>query len=67
MLLTAAKTAQALSMSRSKVYALMAAGELPTVRIGRSVRVPLSELERWLRNRTVNVRTEGPEEREMTQ
>ncbi len=39
-LLTVKKAAEFLSISRSKLYALMGNGELPFVKIGRSRRVP---------------------------
>jgi excisionase family DNA binding protein len=37
-----------IGMSRSTGYALLATGEIPSVRIGRSIRIPLSELNRWI-------------------
>jgi excisionase family DNA binding protein len=37
-----------LRIARSRAYELMGSGEIPTVRIGRSVRVSRRELERWL-------------------
>jgi len=39
-----AEAAQMLRISRSKVYALIAAGTIPSRRIGGSVRVPLDAL-----------------------
>jgi len=38
--------------SRGKVYAMAAAGEIPCLRHGRSVRFPLSALLRWIENNT---------------
>jgi excisionase family DNA binding protein len=40
--------ARYLSIGRSKTYQLLAEGALPSVRIGRSVRVPVAALERWI-------------------
>jgi excisionase family DNA binding protein len=40
-----------LQLSRSTVYELIRSGELPSIRIGRSVRVPREALERWLEGR----------------
>jgi excisionase family DNA binding protein len=37
-----------LGISRTKVYQLIKAGELPVVRIGRSVRIYRPELQEWL-------------------
>lgn len=52
-LLRAEDLCRELGLSRCRAYAMMASGELPVVRIGRSVRVPRVELERWLAERTV--------------
>lgn len=41
-----------LSIGRSKIYQLMAAGEIPTVRIGKSVRVPRAGLLAWVERNT---------------
>jgi excisionase family DNA binding protein len=38
--------------SRAKVYAMAASGELPALRSGRSVRIPLAALERWIAQNT---------------
>lgn len=48
LLLRAADVANLLGLGRSKVYELMAAGQLPTIRIGHSVRVPAQALEEWV-------------------
>lgn len=52
MLLRAGEVAELLGLGRTKVFEMLAAGELPTVRIGRCVRVPRSELEAWVRSIT---------------
>ena len=48
LLLHAKQVQHELGLSRSKVYEMMAAGELPVVRIGRSVRVPADKLRQWI-------------------
>lgn len=48
LLLRAEEVAQRLSLGRSKVFALMADGTLPVVRIGRAVRVPEQALREWV-------------------
>lgn len=48
------EVATALKLGRSTVYALMASGALPTVRIGRSIRVPSAALEDWVRQQTTS-------------
>lgn len=42
------EVAQVLRIARSRAYELVADGEIPSVRIGRSVRVSRVELARWL-------------------
>ena len=42
------EVAQILRIARSRAYELVAGGEIPSVRIGRSVRVKRAELDRWL-------------------
>ena len=50
-LLKPAEVTQILSIGRSKVYELINTGELPSVRIGRCIRVPKSSLENWIKAR----------------
>jgi len=52
LLLKAGEVAKLLGLGRSKVFAMLAVGELPVIRIGRSVRVPRAALERWIAERT---------------
>jgi excisionase family DNA binding protein len=42
------EVAMVLRIARSRAYELVANGEIPSLRIGRSVRVSREELERWL-------------------
>lgn len=51
-LLRMAEAAEAMAVSRSTVYELAARGEIPTVRIGSSLRVPADALDRWIAERT---------------
>jgi excisionase family DNA binding protein len=48
LLLRPTEAAELLGIGRSKIYALLAAGQLPAVRVGHSVRVPVGELRRWV-------------------
>jgi excisionase family DNA binding protein len=43
-----------LDISRSTGYAMIASGELPCVRIGRAVRVPVEALKEWVKRNTNN-------------
>jgi excisionase family DNA binding protein len=47
-LLTIEEAASYLRLSRAKVYSMAACGELPAVRLGRSVRVRRDRLDAWL-------------------
>lgn len=51
-LLTAEEIAYKLKIGRTKAYAMMAGNELPIVRIGRCVRVPISGLLKWIEDNT---------------
>jgi excisionase family DNA binding protein len=50
-LLKPAEAAEMLGLGRSKTYQMMKAGEIPCVRIGKSVRVPVAGLREWIRTR----------------
>ena len=52
LLLTADETAKLIKMGRSKVYELIASGELPVVRIGTAVRVVAEGLREWVREKS---------------
>lgn len=47
MLLRLPEAAAVLAIGRSTLAELIAAGELPVVRVGRSVRIPLAALHAW--------------------
>ena len=51
LLLRAEEVQKALGLGRSKIYEMMASGELPVVRIGNSVRVPSDALRTWIKIR----------------
>jgi excisionase family DNA binding protein len=57
MLLRTTEVGTLLGLGRSTIFELLAAGELPTVRIGRAVRVPRQALEDWIRQRTAEPHT----------
>ncbi len=44
------EVAELLRVARSRAYELVADGEIPAVKIGRSVRVSRKELDRWLQD-----------------
>ena len=42
------EVARIIRVARSRAYELVADGDIPSIRIGRSVRVSRKELDRWL-------------------
>ena len=52
LLLKPIEVAELLGLSRSKVFEMLAAEDLPVLRIGRAVRVPRNDLDEWIRGRT---------------
>ncbi len=51
-LLDVPEVAKRLSIGRTKVYSLIKVGDLPTVKIGSSTRIPLVELRDWIQKKT---------------
>ena len=52
LLLDSRQVSRLLGIGRTKVFQMMARAELPTVRVGRCVRVPREALDGWIRDRT---------------
>ncbi len=58
LVLTVEEAAQLLDIGRTLAWRLVQEGELPSVRLGRCVRVPRRELETWVQEQTEeNART----------
>lgn len=51
-LLRVEEAAALLRIGRSKLYQLIAAGEIPTVKVGTARRISEAALDQWLRERT---------------
>jgi excisionase family DNA binding protein len=51
LLLRPVEAAEAIGIGRSKVYELLASGELPSIRIGSSIRVPVEQLREWIQRK----------------
>ena len=47
-LLTPKQVAEALAISPRKLWGMTASGEIPHIRIGRCVRYPADDLQRWI-------------------
>jgi prophage regulatory protein len=54
LLLKPSEVSDLTGMGKSKTYSLIAAGIIPSVRIGKSVRVPADRLRRWIDELHVN-------------
>ena len=52
LLLRVQEAADALGVSRSTVYALVAEDAIPSVRVGRLVRIPVDRRQRWIDQRS---------------
>lgn len=48
LLLRVEDTAKALNISRAQLYPRLMSGEIPSIRIGRSRRIPLEALRDWI-------------------
>ncbi len=48
LLLTAKEASRLLAVSARTLWSMTASHEIPHIRLGRSVRYPLTELERWI-------------------
>ena len=46
------EAAELLRISRARVYELVATGELPSVKIGKFTRIPLTALRQWVAERS---------------
>jgi excisionase family DNA binding protein len=58
LLLKPAEVGSITGMGKSKTYSLIAGGVIPSVRIGKSVRVPVEGLRRWIEELQVNEQTQ---------
>ena len=47
-LLKVEEAARQINLSRSKTYELVHSGELPAIRIGNRLRIPLAALDAWI-------------------
>jgi excisionase family DNA binding protein len=52
LLVSLPEAAEILCLGRSTVYGLVARGEIPTIRIGRAVRIQIGALEEWVEQRS---------------
>ncbi len=50
LLLKPSEVAQILGIGRSLIYELIARREIPSIRLGRCIRIPSESLQRWLKD-----------------
>jgi excisionase family DNA binding protein len=48
LLLRVEEGAKLLDISRARLYTLLSEGQIKSIKIGRSRRIPLSEIQRWI-------------------
>lgn len=53
LLLRPMEAAEALGIGRSRIYEMLREGQLPVVRLGKSVRIPADRLRDWIDANTV--------------
>jgi len=58
LLLKPSEVAQILGIGRSLVYELIARKEIPSIRLGRCIRIPSESLQHWLKDQE-NQRNDG--------
>jgi len=58
LMLRPSEAAEALGVSRSKAYELIASGEIPSVHVGGCLRVPVDALKAWI-DRQLETRNEA--------
>lgn len=46
--------AEILNLGRTATYQLVRSGKIPTIRIGRAIRIPVEALERWIAEQNGN-------------
>jgi len=57
LLLKPKEAAEVIQVCRSKMYLMLAEGLLPSIRIGKSIRIPLKALEGWVEECQSNTKT----------
>ena len=51
LLIRPSEAAEVLGIGRTKIYELIARGEVPSVRVGSVIRVPLEDLRLWVQGK----------------
>jgi excisionase family DNA binding protein len=61
LLLRPREVAVVTGLSRSMVYELINRGQIPAIRVGKSLRVPMAELQEWIREQAAQQRAALPD------
>ncbi len=56
LMLRPTEAAETIGVSRNKAYELIAAGEIPSVKVGGCVRVPVAALQSWIARQLTEAR-----------
>jgi len=51
MVLKPSEVSEVLGIGRTRAYELLSTGELPSIRIGKSIRIPVTALKQWMEER----------------
>lgn len=65
LLVTVEEASRRISFGETTVRELIARGELPVVRVGRSVRIPVAALQRWVQKQLSIALSSGTDELEL--
>ncbi len=52
LVLKVSEAGEYLQCGRSRMYEMIATGEIPSIRIGKSIRIPVKALNEWVENRS---------------
>lgn len=59
-LLKVEQAAQILNLGRSTTYGMVAAGDIPSIRVGRALRIPRRLLTEWIERRVLESESSDP-------
>lgn len=61
LLLRPAEVGELIGIGRTRVYQMLGSGELPSIRVGGRLRVPVSKLREWVNDQVQQQRRSGEE------
>ena len=54
LLLKISEAGEMIGVGRSRMYEMVYTGEIPSIRIGKSIRIPVDALRKWVEERETN-------------